>query len=78
MVGPRMCSIGRLSLSMRNRIEEIACGVPVCAPGGLWSCQHWILGLLRRMADDGIITQRVLEDTVGCAYHGTLSCSVAS
>ncbi|KAI0747124.1 hypothetical protein C8Q80DRAFT_1345360 [Daedaleopsis nitida] len=67
--GPRPLSLGRMSVRMRNRVEEIARGVPVCAPGGLWTCQHWILGVLRRMADDGIISQRVLEDTVGSAYN---------
>ncbi|RPD56898.1 hypothetical protein L227DRAFT_530968, partial [Lentinus tigrinus ALCF2SS1-6] len=69
-LGARLCSLGRLSHQSRRRIEEIARSVPVCPPGGLWSCQHWILCVLGRLADDGIICQRVLEDTVGCAYNG--------
>ncbi|KAI0707546.1 hypothetical protein C8T65DRAFT_523389, partial [Cerioporus squamosus] len=55
-VGARLCSLGRLSPQSRRRIEEIARGVPVSSPGGLWSCQHWILGVLRRLADDGMIS----------------------
>lgn len=71
-VGARLFSIGRLSYQWRNRIEEIARSVPVCEPGGLWSCQHWISGVLRGVADDGIICQRVLEDVVGWAHKGEL------
>lgn len=71
MVGPRACELGRMSVAARNRIEEIARAAPVCAaPGGLWTCQHWMLGVLWRMEDDGIVSRRVLEDAVGCAYHG--------
>ena len=72
-VGARLFSLGRLSRQSRQRIEEIARSVPACPPDGLWNCQHWILGVLRRMADDGMIYQRVLEDTIGCAYNGESS-----
>ena len=77
-VGARLFSLGRLSRQSRQRIEEIARSVPACPPDGLWNCQHWILGVLRRVADDGMIYQRVLEDTIGCAYNGESSSSPMS
>ncbi|KAI0747115.1 hypothetical protein C8Q80DRAFT_1105176 [Daedaleopsis nitida] len=74
MRGPRACSLGRMSLAMRDRIQEIARGVPVCAvPGGMWTCQHWMMGVLWRMENEGIVSRRVLEDVVACAYHGACS-----
>ena len=68
--GPRRHSIGRISLPMRNRIEEIARSVPIYPLGGLWTCQHWILAVLRRTADDGIISSRMLDDITSFAYNG--------
>ncbi|TFK80585.1 hypothetical protein K466DRAFT_605213 [Polyporus arcularius HHB13444] len=61
--------LGRMSLAVRRRIEQLAWGVQVAKPNGQWNCQNWVLDLLCKIYWDGIISQATWSEVVSKAHH---------
>ncbi|RPD52408.1 hypothetical protein L226DRAFT_496274 [Lentinus tigrinus ALCF2SS1-7] len=67
--GAKEVPLGYMSLAMRRRIEQLAWSVQVARPNGQWNCQNWIVDLLCKMHQDGIITQSKWSQVVAEAPH---------
>ncbi|OSD02660.1 hypothetical protein PYCCODRAFT_1435312 [Trametes coccinea BRFM310] len=65
----RRILIGKMTLAMRREIEALAWTVPVMWPNGQWNCQDWLLDLLARMREKGLITLSQLDDAVKAARN---------
>ncbi|CDO68392.1 hypothetical protein BN946_scf184815.g39 [Trametes cinnabarina] len=59
--------VGNMSLAMRQRIEALAWSVPVMYPNGQWNCQDWLIDLLGRMRNEGLIDDQTLRTVIGAA-----------
>ncbi|KAI0707551.1 hypothetical protein C8T65DRAFT_718587 [Cerioporus squamosus] len=62
--------LGSMSLAVRRRIEQIAWSVQVAKPNGQWNCQNWVIDLLCKICQDGIISQRQWSQVVENAQLG--------
>ncbi|KAI0707548.1 hypothetical protein C8T65DRAFT_216468 [Cerioporus squamosus] len=70
----RKISLGKMTLAMRMRIEELAMGVPVMrmnqVPGGSddWNGQDWMKELAARMVAEKLMDRRTWESAMVDAY----------
>ncbi|RPD52409.1 hypothetical protein L226DRAFT_541130 [Lentinus tigrinus ALCF2SS1-7] len=62
----RKISLGKMTLAMRVRIEELAMTVPVMrmGVGAHWNCQDWVRELAAKMVVERLIDRRTLEDAM--------------
>ncbi|KAI0707569.1 hypothetical protein C8T65DRAFT_727693 [Cerioporus squamosus] len=74
----RKISLGKMTLAMRVRIEELAMGVPVMRMGPAqcgrepWNCQDWVRELAARMVAERLMDRRTWESAVVDAYKREL------
>ncbi|KAL7283957.1 hypothetical protein PYCCODRAFT_329616 [Trametes coccinea BRFM310] len=65
----RKVHLATLSLAARKRLEQLAWTVPVMYPNGRWNCQDWLLDLLARMRNEGLITEQQMQNAVRAARN---------
>ncbi|KAL7283972.1 hypothetical protein ACG7TL_001244 [Trametes sanguinea] len=71
--GERRVPVAVMTREMRKRIEELAWTVPVIYPNGQWNCQNWLVDLLGRMQDCGLITDEILNKAIDGARNAHVS-----
>ncbi|RPD52171.1 hypothetical protein L227DRAFT_515239 [Lentinus tigrinus ALCF2SS1-6] len=69
--GARYASLGYMSRASRQRIEALAWGIGVAKPNGEWNCQNWVVDLLCKICQDGLIDQAKWSDVMATASHRT-------
>lgn len=52
-------SLGVLGYEARRRLEEIGDGMEVYEPDGQWNCQNWVVMVLRKAEEEGLIEKNV-------------------
>ena len=62
----RKISLGKMTLAMRVRIEELAMGVPVMRLGTFvsWNCQDWMRDLVARMVAERLVDRKTWESAM--------------
>ncbi|KAI0065167.1 hypothetical protein BV25DRAFT_1822284 [Artomyces pyxidatus] len=62
--GARLIPVATLSMADRRALEKLAGGIRVMKPNGWWNCQNWVVQLLRRAADEDIITAKERDTAI--------------
>ncbi|CDO71169.1 hypothetical protein BN946_scf184845.g39 [Trametes cinnabarina] len=68
----RRILVADMTFAMRKQIEEVAFTVPVMQPNGQWNCQDWLLDLLDRLRQNGLISDQNLKEVVSAARDAWL------
>ncbi|KAK0466159.1 uncharacterized protein EV420DRAFT_812674 [Desarmillaria tabescens] len=63
-------AVTTMSLSQRQELERIAAGVRVEEPNGEWNCQDWIITVLKKAEQAGLVTNNEWTAAVAWARKG--------
>lgn len=59
--------IATMSLEQRKALEEIASSTEVYQPNGVWNCQDWVMEVLRKAVERGLLDAQQVEKVLTTA-----------